>query len=149
MSCASCARASERAVAGVPGVSSASVNFATEALTVEYDEGATGLESIAAAIAEAGYEAVLPAPAKSATVPIGGMSCSACAAAVERAVARVPGVAAASVNFASERLSVSWDPAVARLSAIKLAVKDAGYEALAADSGVITSYSIHYTKLYE
>ncbi len=135
MSCASCARASERAVAGVPGVSSASVNFATEALTVEYDEGATGLESIAAAIAEAGYEAVLPAPAKSATVPIGGMSCSACAAAVERAVARVPGVAAASVNFASERLSVSWDPAVARLSAIKLAVKDAGYEALAADSG--------------
>ena len=135
MSCAACARASERAAAGVPGVSNASVNFATEALTVEYDEAATGLESIAAAIAEAGYEAVLPAPAKSATVPIGGMSCAACAAAVERAVSRVPGVASASVNFASERLSVSWDPAVARLSAIKLAVKDAGYEALAADAG--------------
>jgi len=39
------------------------------------------------------------------------------------------------VNFASERLSVSWDPSVARLSSIKLAVKEAGYEALAADSG--------------
>lgn len=135
MSCSACARASERAAAGVPGVSNASVNFATEALTVEYDEGATGLAAIAAAIAEAGYEAVLPTAVKSASVPIGGMSCAACAAAVERAVSLVPGVSSASVNFASERLSVSWDPSVARLSSIKLAVKEAGYEALAADSG--------------
>ncbi len=135
MSCSACARASERAAAGVPGVSNASVNFATEALTVEYDEGATGLAAIAAAIAEAGYEAVLPTAVKSASVPIGGMSCAACAAAVERAVSLVPGVSSASMNFASERLSVSWDPSVARLSSIKLAVKEAGYEALAADSG--------------
>lgn len=135
MSCSACARASERAAAGVPGVSNASVNFATEALTVEYDEGATGLAAIAAAIAEAGYKAVLPTAVKSASVPIGGMSCAACAAAVERAVSLVPGVSSASMNFASERLSVSWDPSVARLSSIKLAVKEAGYEALAADSG--------------
>jgi len=95
MSCSACARASERAAAGVPGVSNASVNFATEALTVEYDEGATGLAAIAAAIAEAGYEAVLPTAVKSASVPIGGMSCAACAAAVERAVSLVPGVSSA------------------------------------------------------
>ncbi|MBU0927243.1 MAG: heavy metal translocating P-type ATPase [Spirochaetes bacterium] len=135
MSCAACARASERAAAGVPGVAKASVNFATEALTVEFDETATGLAAVAEAIAKAGYEAVLPVASKSALVPIGGMTCSACAAAVERSVSKVDGVSSASVNFATERLSVSWDPSATRLSEIKLAVKAAGYEALAADAG--------------
>ncbi len=137
MTCAVCARASEKAAASVPGVHAASVNFATEALTIEYDETTTGLESVAAAIAGAGYEAVLPVSVKHASVPIGGMTCSACAAAVERAVSKVPGVSAASVNFATEKLSVDWDPGATRLSEIKLAVKDAGYEALAAESGPV------------
>ncbi len=137
MTCAVCARASEKAAASVPGVHAASVNFATEALTIEYDETTTGLESVAAAIAGAGYEAVLPVTVRHASVPIGGMTCSACAAAVERAVGKVPGVSAASVNFATEKLSVDWDPGATRLSEIKLAVKDAGYEALAAESGPV------------
>ncbi|PKL25759.1 MAG: copper-translocating P-type ATPase [Spirochaetae bacterium HGW-Spirochaetae-3] len=135
MTCAVCARTTEKAAGSVPGVSSASVNFASEKLTVEYDEATTGLEAVAAAVKDAGYEAVLPVAIRNATVPIGGMTCSACSAAVERAVGKVPGVSAASVNFASERLSVSWDPGATRLSEIKLAVKEAGYEALAADSG--------------
>jgi P-type Cu+ transporter len=135
MTCAVCARTSEKAAASVPGVTKASVNFATEALTIEYDEKATGLGAVAAAVAKAGYEAILPAATKDATFPIGGMSCSACASAVERAVGKVPGVRSASVNFATERLSVSWDPVATRISEIKLAVKDAGYEALAAETG--------------
>ncbi len=134
MTCAACARANERAVGSLAGVSRADVNFATESLTVEYDESALGLTDIAAAVKDAGYEPVLPATEKSAMVPIGGMSCAACAAAVERAVSSVPGVLAASVNYATERLSVSWDPGVARMSSIKKAVKDAGYEALATES---------------
>jgi len=137
MTCAVCARASEKAAASVPGVQTASVNFATEALTIEYDETTTGLASVAEAIAGAGYEAVLPVTVKHASVPIGGMTCSACAAAVERAVGKVPGVSSASVNFATEKLSVDWDPGATRLSEIKLAVKDAGYEALAAESGPV------------
>ncbi len=134
MTCASCARASERAAARLEGVASASVNFATEALTVQYDEAALGLEDIAKAIKDAGYEAVLPEESKSATVPIGGMTCAACAMAVERAVGKVPGIKTASVNFGTERLSVSWDPERTRLSEIKRAVKDAGYEALAIET---------------
>ncbi|MBN2875602.1 MAG: cation-translocating P-type ATPase, partial [Spirochaetales bacterium] len=68
------------------------------------------------------------------TIPIRGMSCSACAAAVEKAVARVPGVENASVNFVTERLSVRWDDGSTRLSAIKLAIQQAGYEALAIET---------------
>jgi P-type Cu+ transporter len=134
MTCASCARASERAASRLEGVASASVNFATEALTIQYDEAALGLEDIARAIKDAGYEAVLPEDTKSATVPIGGMSCAACAKAVERAVGAVPGIKAAAVNFGTERLTVSWDPERTRLSEIKRAVKDAGYEPLAIDT---------------
>jgi Cu+-exporting ATPase len=134
MTCASCARASERATASLPGVNSASVNFATEALTIEYDETKLGLGDIAKAIDGAGYQAVLPEETKKALIPIGGMTCSACASAVERAVIKVPGVKTASVNFGSEKLSVSWDPDSARLSEIKKAVKDAGYQALAIET---------------
>ena len=134
MTCASCARASERATANLPGVSSASVNFATEALTIEFDETTLGLGDIASAIEKAGYKAVLPEEAKSAMIPIGGMTCSACASAIERAVSKVPGVKTASVNFGSEKLSVSWDSDNTRLSAIKKAVKDAGYEPLALET---------------
>lgn len=137
MTCAVCARTTEKAAASVPGITMASVNFATEALTVEYDETTTGLDAVAKAIADAGYEAILPVTVRHASVPIGGMTCSACAAAVERAVGKVPGVSSASVNFATEKLSVDWDPSATRLSEIKLAVKDAGYEALAAESGPV------------
>ncbi|MFH2114245.1 MAG: heavy metal translocating P-type ATPase, partial [Spirochaetota bacterium] len=134
MTCASCARASERAAGSLPGVNSASVNFATEALTIEYDEAKLGLGDIAKAIDKAGYKAVLPDEARSVMIPIGGMTCSACASAVERAVSKVSGVKTASVNFGSEKLSVSWDPGSARLSEIKKAVKDAGYEPLAIET---------------
>ena len=134
MTCAVCARTNEQAVGALPGVRLATVNFATEALTVEYDESSLDLKRIAKAVEDAGYSARLPAEERSAIVPIGGMTCSACAAAVERAVAKVPGVKAGSVNFAAEKLSVSWDPEATRLSEIKRAVKDAGYEPMAAET---------------
>ncbi len=57
MSCASCANSVERAIQQVPGVSQAQVNFAAEQASVEYDERRTNVESIQAAIAQAGYEA--------------------------------------------------------------------------------------------
>lgn len=134
MTCAACARANERAVGGLSGVTAAEVNFATETLRVEYDEGAVDRASIAAAVADAGYEAVLPPESKTAVVPIGGMTCAACAAAVERSVRALPGVRSAAVNLVSEKLSVSYDPEAVRLSGIKKAVRDAGYEPRAAEA---------------
>ena len=57
MSCASCAQRVETAIAQVPGVSRAQVNFAAEQAQVEYSDRATSIESIQAAVASAGYEA--------------------------------------------------------------------------------------------
>jgi Cu+-exporting ATPase len=49
---------------------------------------------------------------KTLTVPVLGMTCANCVASVERNAKKVNTVAGAAVNFASERLSVDYDPAV-------------------------------------
>lgn len=56
MTCASCVRRVELAIAAVPGVLKASVNLATERATVESFAGAASRAAIDAAIRKAGYE---------------------------------------------------------------------------------------------
>ncbi|MCX7023569.1 MAG: heavy metal translocating P-type ATPase [Spirochaetes bacterium] len=136
MTCTACARANERAVGKLPGIARAEVNYATETLAVEYDENAVSRESIAAAVRAAGYEAALPPLVKTVVMPIGGMTCAACAMAVERALGKVAGVASVSVNIATDKATVSYDPSVTRLSEIKRAVKGSGYEPLAIEAGM-------------
>jgi len=58
MTCAACAQANERAVRKLPGVAEAAVNFATEKLTVRYDDAELSLDRIVAAVSKAGYRAV-------------------------------------------------------------------------------------------
>ncbi len=64
------------------------------------------------------------------TIRIGGMTCAACAARLEKAVGRMDGVSAAAVNFATESLTVEYDPHGVRLSAIKQKIVATGYEPL-------------------
>ncbi|MCB1377187.1 MAG: copper-translocating P-type ATPase [Alphaproteobacteria bacterium] len=56
MTCASCVRRVEKAIAALPGVLTASVNLATEKATVDVLAGIAGLGEIEAAIRKAGYE---------------------------------------------------------------------------------------------
>jgi Cu+-exporting ATPase len=55
MTCASCAARIESSLGGIPGVSTAAVNFATNRATVTYDPAVTGPESFSAAVADLGY----------------------------------------------------------------------------------------------
>jgi heavy metal translocating P-type ATPase len=64
---------------------------------------------------------------REAELDVSGMTCGSCAARVERALARQPGVAAAAVNFATNRASVSFDPAITDVGALIAAVDDVGY----------------------
>lgn len=61
MTCASCVRRVERALAKVPGVSEAQVNFATERATVQH-EHEVAPESLTHAVEAAGYHVVTEAP---------------------------------------------------------------------------------------
>ncbi|HPC71357.1 MAG TPA: heavy metal translocating P-type ATPase [Treponema sp.] len=58
MTCTACARASERAVKKLSGIADANVNFATEKLSVQFDDDQVSLADIKAAVKKAGYEAV-------------------------------------------------------------------------------------------
>ena len=60
MSCASCVARVEQALAGVPGVISASVNLASEKATVEYT-GGTDIARLRRAVEDAGYKLGLEA----------------------------------------------------------------------------------------
>ncbi|AKG91053.1 copper-{or silver}-translocating P-type ATPase [Geoglobus ahangari] len=55
MTCASCAKAIETAVGGLPGVKSVSVNLATETARITYVPDITGLDEIRKAVEEIGY----------------------------------------------------------------------------------------------
>ncbi len=65
MTCASCANRIERKLNKLDGVT-ASVNYATEKATVDFDAGAVAPEQLLEAVAAAGYEAVLPSAEPSA-----------------------------------------------------------------------------------
>lgn len=62
---------------------------------------------------------------------IAGMVCASCAQTIEKAVSKLPGMNAASVNLATEKMSVSYDPAEVDETLIEKTVHDAGYEASA------------------
>ncbi|MGF6773573.1 Cu+-exporting ATPase [Paraburkholderia sp. GAS199] len=68
------------------------------------------------------------APDRTASLQIGGMTCAACAARVEKALARVPGVSHVSVNLMTERAHIDSDPGV-EVHTLIAAVHKAGYEA--------------------
>jgi len=80
-------------------------------------------------------EASAASPGKAAALspiilPVEGMTCASCVKRVEKAAAKVPGVATSAVNFATETLSVTPGPGFSAEALVK-AVKDAGYEAKA------------------
>ena len=62
-------------------------------------------------------------------LPVGGMSCAACAGTVERALSKAPGVASAHVNFATRTATVRFDPGATTPGSLVEVVKGTGYEA--------------------
>jgi Cu+-exporting ATPase len=60
LTCANCVRRVEGALAKVPGVSEAVVNYATEKATVKFDRSVTSMAQLERAIVDAGYGVVHP-----------------------------------------------------------------------------------------
>ncbi|WP_457581116.1 heavy metal translocating P-type ATPase [Ensifer canadensis] len=124
MTCASCVARVEKAIRAVPGVTSASVNLATERADVRFD-GTTKTADIVKAIENSGYGAI----EESIELAIEGMTCASCVARIEKALKAVPGVTGASVNLATERASVRLTKGIATFASLEEAVRAAGYDA--------------------
>ncbi|QXX75754.1 Copper-transporting P-type ATPase [Methylovirgula sp. HY1] len=124
MTCASCVARVEKAIRAVPGVTEASVNFATERADVHFAAPAN-LDAIATAIRTAGYTPVT----ESIELAITGMTCASCVSRLERVLKKQPGVIAASVNLATERANVSYLSGAVTVEALEQAVGRAGFGA--------------------
>src|SRR5690606_22187501 len=97
MTCASCAARVEKAVQTVAGVREASVNLATDTVTVVLDTKVPA-SAIQEAIRKAGYEV----PEHEIDLLVSDMTCASCVARVEKALRKLDGVLDVSVNLATE-----------------------------------------------
>src|SRR5262245_16692552 len=71
---------------------------------------------------------IVMAMEKQITMPVIGMTCANCVATVERNAKKVAGVSNAVVNFGTERVTVSYDPAKTSLQAVIDRIGKAGYQ---------------------
>lgn len=67
---------------------------------------------------------------KKETLKITGMTCAACSARIEKVVGKMEGVEQISVNLATEKATVSFDPQTTDISSIKEKIEKTGYGAL-------------------
>jgi Cu+-exporting ATPase len=123
MTCASCLGHVEKAIGKVPGVAAVNVNLATERADVAFT-GKLDASAVVRAIEGAGYSV----PERTVELGVDGMTCASCVSHVEKALKAVPGVAAATVNLATEKVNVRYLNGVASLDDLEAAIRGAGYE---------------------
>jgi Cu+-exporting ATPase len=132
MTCANCAATIERNGKKVVGVSDVVVNLGSEKVTFTYDPSATTPQTMIERVERAGYRI----PTATLDLAITGMTCANCVATVERALnKKVPGVVAASVNFATEKATVTYIPGATGRAEMVSAIERAGYGVVEAGAG--------------
>lgn len=147
MSCGHCVAEVTSLLSAVPGVQSVEVSLEANTATIRAAPDVSN-EALLRAFDHSEFatsfdDAVLPAappeamPGKEPVrgglrLAIGGMTCASCVSRVERALASVPGVTAARVNFAMETAALELASGADRgtlLSSATKAVEEAGYQA--------------------
>jgi Zn2+/Cd2+-exporting ATPase len=138
MDCADCAVSIERSLGQMSGVQAAGVNFATSTAEVSYDPASVSREDLIKRVEAMGYHAETAPGAGARELTTGplefvieGMDCGDCALTIEKAVAALPGIEEASVNFGTARLSVTGQAArqPGLQAAVESKVREAGYRA--------------------
>ena len=134
MTCLGCAGSVEASSKQAEAVTDAEVNFASERLTFSVDathpQANQTLVEVRQLVKRAGYKI----PTLTLTLPILGMSCTACSNAVEQAIREVDGVVYANVNFAAEQAQVEYVSGLGSRAPIVEAVRRAGYDTVSAAS---------------
>jgi Cu+-exporting ATPase len=67
---------------------------------------------------------------KKAVIPVKGMTCVNCAAAIEKDISKLAGVKNANVNFANEKAVVEFDPSATGLNQFISSINELGYRAV-------------------
>ena len=135
MTCAACVRRVEKGLQSLEGVRDASVNFASEKASVEFDPEILDSETIRDRVRELGYDLIeerdttAARPGKT-IISVGGMTCAACVRRVENALRKIPGVEDAAVNLATAKAIIAHAPNDIKPAAVEKVITDIGYEFL-------------------
>jgi Cu+-exporting ATPase len=124
MTCASCVGRVEKVLAGLPNVTAANVNLATERAEITF-HGPADPAGAARAVENAGYSV----PEEMTELAIEGMTCASCVGRIEKALRAAPGVLEASVNLATEKATIRHLAGVVTPAALEEVVRNVGYEA--------------------
>ncbi|MCI0460162.1 MAG: copper ion binding protein, partial [Gemmataceae bacterium] len=135
MTCEGCAPIVEKALRGVPGVSAANVSYDKSQAVVFVPKGQqVTRDAIFQAVRQAGYSAgfVEGSELREAIyrLELSGMTCEGCAATVQQALRKVPGVARVEVNYPqAEAVVTAQSGSALQPEELLRAVQDAGYSA--------------------
>lgn len=65
---------------------------------------------------------------KKTVIPVKGMTCVNCAAAIQKDISKLVGVSSANVNYANEKAVVEFDPAAIGLDRLITSIQESGYQ---------------------
>jgi Cu+-exporting ATPase len=125
MTCAACANRIEKGLGKLEGVSQATVNFALEQASVSFDPKKVDLQQLEHKVEALGYGTVK----ESVELNIGGMTCAACAARIEKGLNKLEGVHHATVNLALETAHIEFSPRSVSVTDMIKKVEQLGYTA--------------------
>ncbi|MEP1522302.1 heavy metal translocating P-type ATPase [Ascidiaceihabitans sp.] len=129
LSCASCVKRAETALAGAEGVTQASVNLATETATATI-ENLDALPAALNALDRAGY----PAAQETVRLSVDGMHCASCVGRIEKTLKQQHGVVSATANLATETATIELVSGTTTGADLAQAVTQAGYAARVPDA---------------
>ncbi len=157
MTCQHCVNHIAKILEKLPSVEHVQVSLADSKATFDWDPKQVNMADIRQEIEEAGYtmeklaEPGNPEETGDVSGPqiitesvageqkqqfkISGMTCANCALTIEKGLKTMPGVKTATINFASEKLTVEMDPNVVREEDLLSKIKGLGYAAQSEDSG--------------
>ncbi|HIE27310.1 TPA: copper-translocating P-type ATPase, partial [Candidatus Poribacteria bacterium] len=130
MTCVNCANTIEKGIGKLEGVKLASVNFATEKLTAEFDQSHLSQDDIIAKVKDLGYSASIGDDETDGKLKfdVEGMTCAQCALTIENRLRKAEGIMSATVNLSSESAMVEFDPQIINKETVFQLVRDAGYK---------------------
>ena len=157
MTCQHCVNHIAKILEKLPSVEHVQVSLADSKATFDWDPKQVNMADIRQEIEEAGYtmeklaEPGNPEETGDVSGPqiitesvageqkqqfkISGMTCANCALTIEKGLKTMPGVKTATINFASEKLTVEMDPNVVKEEDLLSKIKGLGYAAQSEDSG--------------
>ncbi len=140
MDCADCTVHVQKALTDLEGVETARVLLSAQKAVVNFDPAKVTPATLRRSIEKAGYAVpVQISSLETIELPVAGMDCADCTVHVQKAISALPGIDTVKVLLSAEKAIITLDSQKADLTAIRQAVKEAGYTVPQESSTTFTS----------